>query len=309
MTQFKKFWYELIAKLDRLTAPAAGRWLPQKKSSRMYVLAGGILFVVIAIALLVGSGTSDQNNPQMGTFSVRQGDLTISVTESGSIKARNAVDIKSEVEGQATIISVVPDGTYIKPEDVNNKVLVELDSSDLREKLTQQEITFASSKSNYTEANEAFLIQKKENESNISQGRLDLQFALIDLQKYLGEIVAAKLLESAQGTSDPNYDIAAMINDPNLGGEALQKLRETQSAINLADAQLKQAQSKLGWTQKLFEKKYVAGDELEGDRLTEKSDAISLDKAKTAIELFMRYEFPKQTRKFFSDYIEAGRKL
>jgi HlyD family secretion protein len=309
MTPVKKIWYEIIAKLDRLTAPAAGRWLPQKKSSRMYVLTGGIFFVVIAITMLAGRGTSDHNDLQVGTFTVRQGDLTISVTESGSIKARKAVDIKSEVEGQATIISVVPDGTYIKPEDVNNKILVELDSSDLREKLTQQEITFANSKSNYTEANEAFLIQKKENESNVSQGQLDLQFALIDLQKYLGEAVAAELLESARNTADPNCNIAAMVDDPNLGGDALQKLRESQSTIDYSSAQLKQSQSKLGWTQKLFEKKYVAGDELEGDRLTEKSNTISLDKAKTALDLFRRYEFPKQARKLLSDYIEAGRKL
>jgi HlyD family secretion protein len=309
MTPIKKFWYEIITKLDRLTAPAAGRWLPQNKSTRMYVLTGGIFFIVLAIAMLMGGGTSDQNNPQMGTFNVRQGDLTISVTESGSIKARKAVDIKSEVEGQATIISVVPDGTYIKPEDVNNKVLVELDSSDLREKLTQQEITFANSKSNYTEANEAFLIQKKENESNISQGQLDLQFALIDLQKYLGETVAAKLLKSARNTTDPNCDIAAMIDDPNLGGDALQKLRESQSAIKLADAQLKQAQSKREWTEKLYEKKYVSGNDLEGDQLDEQRRTVELDKTKTAIDLFRRYEFPKQTRKLFSDYVETGRKL
>ena len=309
MTQFKKFWYEITAKLDRLTAPAAGRWLPRKKSTRMYVLTGGIFFVVIAITLLMTGGSSNNNNQQMGTFIVREGDLTISVTESGSLKARNAVDIKSEVEGQATIISIVKEGTYIKPEDVNNKILVELDSSGVRERLTQQEITFANTKSSYTDANQAYLIQQKQNESDISQGQLDRQFALIDLQKYLGQSVAARLLSSAGSGTDPNCDIASLVDDPNLGGDALQKLREAQSTIDLASAQLKQAQSKLGWTQKLFEKKYVAGDELEGDRLTEKSNAISLDKAKTAIDLFRQYEFPKQAREFLSKYIEAGRKL
>ena len=309
MTPIKKFWYELIAKLDRLTAPAAGRWLPQKKTSRMYVLIGGTLFVVIAVAMLIGSGISEKKDPSMGTFTVRQGDLTISVTESGSIKARNAVDIKSDVEGQATIISVVPDGTYIKPEDVNNKVLVELDSSDLREKLTQQEITYANSKSSYTDANQAYLIQQNQNESDVSQGQLDCQFALIDLQKYLGEAVAARLLKSANSSTDPNCDVASLIDDPNLGGDALQKLREAQSTIDLASAQLKQSQSVLSWTQKLFEKKYVAGEDLERDRLTEKSNTIALDKAKTAIELFRRYDFPKQAREFLSKYVEAGRKL
>jgi HlyD family secretion protein len=43
--------------------------------------------------------------------------------------------------------------------------------------------------------------------------------------------------------------------------------------------------------------------------LDEKRRTVELDKAKTAIDLFRQYEFPKQVRKLLSDYIEAGRKL
>ncbi len=63
---------------------------------------------------------------------MRKGDLTVTVTESGSVRARKTIDIRSEVYREATIISLVPEGTYITQEDVDaRKVIVELDSSSL----------------------------------------------------------------------------------------------------------------------------------------------------------------------------------
>ena len=126
---------------------------------------------------------------------MRSGDLPITVTESGDIKALNSTDIKSEVEGQTKIISIVDEGTIITPEDVNNrKVLVELDSSNIKERLTQQEITFSNEEASYTEAKEALDIQIKQNDSDIKAGEIKVRFALMDLQKYLGAAVAEKLM-------------------------------------------------------------------------------------------------------------------
>ncbi|RKY05169.1 MAG: hypothetical protein DRP56_09220, partial [Planctomycetota bacterium] len=87
-----------------------------------------ILAVIIAAIILSGSAIyrwthRDRNRAASSTsslFVVRRGDLTMSVTESGTIKARNAVEIKSQVERAATILSLVPEGSYITAEDVSN---------------------------------------------------------------------------------------------------------------------------------------------------------------------------------------------
>ncbi|MFC1634162.1 hypothetical protein ACFL5Z_04920, partial [Planctomycetota bacterium] len=82
------------------------------------------------------------------------------------IKAVKSETIKSEVEGRTSIVSIVPEGTYITPEDVNNgKVLVELDSSELKDELPQRQIELASAEASHTEAKEAHDIQIKQNES------------------------------------------------------------------------------------------------------------------------------------------------
>jgi HlyD family secretion protein len=91
-------------------------------SARRFLLILISLAVVVAIGvfgfLRQRAGGSDDSNPGTGLFTVKRGDLTISVTEPGNIKAIKSEDIKSKVEGRATIVNIVPEGTMITPEDV-----------------------------------------------------------------------------------------------------------------------------------------------------------------------------------------------
>jgi RND family efflux transporter MFP subunit len=267
---------------------------------------------------------------ELGIFTVRRGDLPITVTEGGDIKALNSTDIKSEVEGQTKIISIVDEGTTITPEDVNNgKVLVELDSSSIKERLTEQEITFSAMEASYTEAKEALDIQIKQNDSDIKAGEIKVRFAMMDLQKYLGGAVAEKLMSGlrsrfggvgSDATGFPQsgvpinpggeYNkIASLIDDPNLSGGAVQKLRGLNDDITLAESRFEQASDRFMWTQKLYDKEYVAETELRKDQLEMQSSKIQMESARTALELFRLYEFPKEAEKLLSDYNEAGREL
>jgi RND family efflux transporter MFP subunit len=138
---------------------------------------------------------------------------------------------------------------------------------------------------------------------------MEVRFKLMDLQKYLGVGVAEKLVS---GKTNPGYEpneIPSLIEDTQLGGEALQKLRELEVDIDLKDMELKEADSKLTWTQKLYEKEYVSRTDLEADILSQKRSEIALKKARTAKNLFIEYEFPKEAEKRLSDCDEAKREL
>ena len=284
--------------------------IPKKAISRAII---PIAFVVLAsiASLLIKFGKQDNTSDDVGTFTAQRSDMTIKVVESGNVKARNAVEIRSEVEGRTTIISVVSEGTIITEQDVKDgKILVELESSEIKEKLNQQEITFAGTEATYTEAKESYDIQIKQNESDIQQGLLTVKFGLMDFQKYLGEELAQKVLDSTDETGTFQIDIPSLIKDPNnLSGASLQKFRELTSAIDLAREELERANNDLSWTEKLYEKAYVAGSDLEADKLRAQRSEIALEQARTALDLFMRYEFAKEAEKLFSDYLEAGREL
>ncbi|MHC4494752.1 MAG: efflux RND transporter periplasmic adaptor subunit [Planctomycetota bacterium] len=271
-----------------------------------------VVFAVGAFGLIRQRiGDSDNSKEGTGLFAVKRGDLAISVTESGSIKAVKAEDIKSEVEGRATIVNIVPEGTFITPEDVNDgKVLVELDSSNLKEQLSQREIELTSAEANHADANESHLIQIKQNESDVTAAELKVKFSLMDLQKYLGKTVAQRVVAGVGADPNSSINVASLLEDPNsLGGEASQKLRELTGNISLAKSDLEKAAYTLDWTKKLFEKQYVAETELKRDTLDHQRLVIEEEKARIALTLFQLYEFAKQTEQLLSDYKEAQREL
>ena len=290
----------------------------KKKGSKSTLakVAGLVLILVVVaggIALFAffnwRSSSSATASKKPGIYTVRRDDLPITVTESGDIKAVNSKDIKSEVEGRTKIISIVDEGTIITPNDVNNLVLVELDASEIEQRLTQQEIRFLNAEAGFTEAKESLDIQKKQNESDINKGELKVRFALMDLQKYLGKIVAEKLIASTTDSEIKQDKITTLIEDANLGGEALQKLRDLNDKIMLAESKLEQASDKLMWTEKLYEKEYVAETKLRADQLDVQSLQIQMKSAATALKLFRVYEFPKESQRKLSDYDEAKLEL
>ena len=125
------------------------------------------------------------------TFTVARGPLKIDITEGGSIDALESQEIKSEVQGQTKILSIIEEGYSVTPDDVENgKVLVELDATELMEKQISDELEYQNSLAAYTEAREAYEIQINQNRSDITAADLEVKFGLMDLEKYLGKSAA-----------------------------------------------------------------------------------------------------------------------
>jgi HlyD family secretion protein len=274
---------------------------------------GAVLWIVLVL-LGVGVGAwlllARRGGPEAvaATWTVRREDLRISVTEGGSVQALKANVITSAVEGETKILSIVAEGTYLTAEDVAaGKVIVELDASALQEKRVTQEITVSEAASNVEQAVAALDIQRKKNESDVRKAELDVQFAQIDLDKFVGREVAAKAI--AARDAGGGRDVAALSKESSLGGEALQELRKRQSDIDLVKEELARAKDKLAWTDKLLEKGYVSQDEQVADRLALKRQEVGLEQADTALDLYRQYEFPKQVESLLSNLVEAREAL
>src|SRR6266436_5510138 len=94
--------------------------------SRPRLAAAGVL----ALALIAGWGVHrfTRTDPAQYTYyPVKRNDFLVSIIEGGTLKAVHEVTVRSELEGVARILSIAPEGTYVKKGDL----LVELDSSDL----------------------------------------------------------------------------------------------------------------------------------------------------------------------------------
>ena len=198
-------------------------------------------------------------------------------------------------------------GTNITDEDVaNGRVIVELDSSELRNKLNRQEISVSDAAAALAQSKGALDIQLNQNASDVRKADLDVRFARLDLDKYLGASVAEKVV-SSKGADGRRVlpDVKALAEDAALEGEALQQTRKLKSEIDLADEEVSRARDKLAGTERLLAKGFVSQDELVADRLALKRQDVALDQAKTALALFAAYEFPKQVERLASDLLEA----
>lgn len=306
--------------LDRSSDTSQSR-VAEKPGTRGYrglwlALIGAVVIGTLAVVVF----KSTEAGPTYGgTFTARRGDLTITVTEAGSIRARNSIQYACEVErrgGELTILSIVPAGTYITQEDVDNgKVLVQLDTSALKEQLVRTKLDLATEQEGLTSAKEAYEIQILQNESDLSDGQLKLRFALRALQKYLGSELAAPLTADVNSISDLDAHMAPFLErvqgEPNIldGSGAGQELERLNDEIVLAQGNLSNAEATLTGTRKLHDANYVSDLDLERDRLSVTSKEFALKDAMLTRDLFLKYDFPQNVEQYLSNYIEAWRQL
>jgi len=149
----------------------------------------------LAWGWFAGTSSSDVEVP---TFAVQRGALEINVLQGGEIRALQNLELKSEIEIPTKILSLIPEGYLVTEEDVKNgKVLVELDDTEVRQKIQNHEIEFQTTVSAFIDADQSREIQKSENQSLFRATKEVGIFALMDFEKYLGREVTDAILAKA----------------------------------------------------------------------------------------------------------------
>ena len=229
------------------------------------VLAGGIL------AATVNRSSDDGGIPtDEPTYEVVKGPLTISVSESGTIKAKEQVILKSEVEGRTTILSLVPEGTVVKEGDL----LVELDASQLVDQQIDQQIKVENAEAAYLQARENLEVVKNQAASDVEKASLELFFANEDLTNFKA-------------------------------GEFPKMLLEADSKITLASEELFKATEDLRWSQILFSEKYLSQTKLQEDELAAHRRKVDLELAEADLDLLMDYTYERNIKQLESDVYQA----
>jgi len=157
-----------------------------------------IVVAVIVLAGLVWFLKHGKTVETEITYTAKRGDLNITVLEGGSVEALESQEIRSEVRGAAgiKILKIVEEGYIVTDEDVKNgKVLVELDSSDLHDRIVQQEISYQSALASLTDAAQSYDIQRNQNTSDIASADQKALFARMDFEKYMGDKSAGEIIK------------------------------------------------------------------------------------------------------------------
>jgi HlyD family secretion protein len=233
----------------------------------MVIVAGLIGFYLVR--LTASKGNSGPINDH-ATFTVKRGPLRISVVESGTIKAREQVVIKNEVEGKTSILYLVAEGTRVK----KGELLVELDASKLLDGKIDQQIRVQNGEAAFVGARENLEVVKNQAQADVDKAQLAYDFAKEDLKKY-GE------------------------------GEYPNQLKEAESKLTLAKEEVTRAREKADWSRKLFREKYLSEIELEADELTLKRKVMDVELAKNNLDLLKNYTHKRSLAQLESDVNQA----
>ena len=163
---------------------------------------GGAVGVIVALLVVIGVGggvfywtqSNSQSSKKVNLIfaTVERGTFVHEVNGKGSAESASNVDVASQVEGQATVIYLIDEGADVKKGDL----LVELDSSDISEKLDSQVVTTNSSR------------------ATLNSSRANLRQAEISLEEYVEGTFAQSWMDyensifEAEQTRKQNADSA-----------------------------------------------------------------------------------------------------
>src|SRR5688572_13313032 len=161
-------------------------------------------------------------------FTINPMTLDIVIRKDGELQAVKNTDIVCQVEGQSTIRTIVPEGTYVK----KGEPLFELDSSEIRRKIQTAHLDVQKAESDLTAAKEQLAIQHSKNTADLEAANVELKLAQLDYKEY----------------TDGKYP---------------QQLNEAMRNVQMAESDLKSKAQALAQTKALLSKGFVTQSEVE----------------------------------------------
>lgn len=209
-----------------------------------------------------GGGSAADSIP---SAKVIRGDMRVSVTETGEIKAEKSKVILNDLRWPVVIEELAPEGSVVE----KGQTIVRLSCQELEDGLIDQRLRAQESDDAYTSAVSNFEIKKLQKDARVRKADNALADAKADLEKY----------EQA---------------------EYPQQLDNSRGAIDVAEADLKLAehklQSKLAINADPELKQPYSQNEIDADRLNVERLKIAQSKAKTDRDILEKYTYPRVLR-------------
>src|SRR5687767_470613 len=237
---------------------------PPKPSSppRARWLVWGVVLVALVVIIIAGvaawpGGTEAAGG--MSTVRVARGPLMISITEAGTIRPREQIVLKNELDDPATIVHIVDEGSQVKKGDL----LVELDVTARAKELVALQIRVQSAEAALIFTQENLKITESQSQADVDAAVLAHTFAEADLTQYTT-------------------------------GQYPKLLKEAEAKITIAEEELTRAQEYLNWSETLFNEKYLSRTAYQKDQLTLKQAQLAVQLAKADLALLKGHTHERQ---------------
>ncbi len=219
---------------------------------------------------LLGMARDAKAADTVDRFTVTPRSFAVVLREKGELKAAKSTDIKCEVEGRSTIISLIPEGSVVEEGDL----LVELASDQIEDRIQSEELRESNAEMAFNSAKNELDIQLDRNESDIRKADLQIELRQLALDKYT---------EGDRPQTEKDHEIA---------------IEEAIMTLDRSTEDLKDYRA-------LREDKYVTQTDLEKMEFAFKKAEWDLVKANLAMEVLRRYTHQADEKQKQSDLDEA----
>ena len=245
----------------------------QRNQSRRAITLAGLIASSLGGMLagcgdLDGGGTGDA----MSVAEVR--DFKISTLSSGELRAKNSVELRSQVNRQTTVFEIVPEGSRVKKGDV----LVRLADDEIRNELQEEETQLSQRQLDLDAAEANYQITVSDNEANLADAKLQVELAEIALNQWRQ-------------------------------GDDVKRIKELDAEIERTEREFERLDRKYKQSQNLFEQEFLSRDELDRDRIQYFSAKADYELAQLEKQVYMDYQRIQEEQQLIGDLKGAKQEL
>jgi RND family efflux transporter MFP subunit len=235
--------------------------------------------VLVAVAILGGgiwlytrSSTSAAEN--ILTYPVAPIHLDVNLKLGGEFKAMRNVEVRNQVDGVSTILSIVPEGKIVE----EGEELVRLASDTIKDRVEDARIRVENAKAALVNSQASLTIQEKQNESDINGAETNAKLAQLEFDQF----------------------------DK---GDGVVEMATRQTALENAKTDQERKNQDLTNAQQLSSQGFVSNNDVLDARIAKRDADNKLDTAKMNIEVWNKYAEPKQRQTLQRKRDESLREL
>ena len=223
---------------------------------------------LLALVVAIAAGTAgvgyyltvpEVSSGAVITYEARFESFDVRIPLNGELKASRNVEIRNQVEGQTTILSIVPEGSKVKEGDV----LVTLASDAIKDKLEESRIRMENAVAATVNSQESVHIQEMQNDSDIKTAETNAELARLEFEQF----------------------------DK---GDAKVQIDTFNTALENAQTDLERKEKDLARVRELAQKQFVSDNDVLDAVIAERDSRNKLETAKMNLHVWKEYAEPKQ---------------
>lgn len=239
------------------------------------VVVGGAVVVAIAAAMIGGSGGGgDEIHTETDLFEVQAGTFTITIPASGELTAREQVELRSSLDGTATIMEIIDEGTPVE----TGTVLVRLDDKDVIENIEAGEEAVVNAQNKVETRTADLAIEQKSRESSLARSLVSVDQAKLALLAWQE-------------------------------GDDVSKRNQLVLSVRTTEKDFKRLEEKYKKSLELRSRDFISQNDLEQDEINMIRAEASLSQARLGKEVYEKYTFEKDKQRKESDLKQAQDEL